>query len=83
MFYAFQHKATKQLVCYQNKEFYFDDFLSTNIIHFKELLEAVTWLKINVSNPLFNYIDIKDLELVSISISVLASNLSLFLKDVK
>lgn len=63
-------------------EFYFDDFLSANIIYFKGLTEAVTWLKINLSNSLFNHIDIKDLELVSISISVLTSNLSLFLKDV-
>lgn len=82
MFYAFQHKSTKQFVCHQNKEFYFDDFLSANIIYFKGLTEAVTWLKINLSNSLFNHIDIKDLELVSISISVLTSNLSLFLKDV-
>ena len=83
MLYAFQHKVSKQLVCYQNKEFYFDDLLSLNVIHFKELVQAVNWLKINSTNPLFNHISIDDLELVSVSTSILASNLSMFLKDKK
>ena len=83
MLYAFQHKVSKQLVCYQNKEFYFDDLLSSNVIHFKELVQAVNWLKINSTNPLFNHISTNDLELVSVSISILSSNLSMFLKDKK
>ena len=83
MLYAFQHKVSKQLVCYQNKEFYFDDLLSSNVIHFKELVQAVNWLKINSSNSLFKHISVDDLELVSVSTSILASNLSMFLKDKK
>lgn len=83
MLYAFQHKVSKQLVCYQNKEFYFDDLLCSNVIHFKELSEAINWLKINSSNSLFKHIRIDDLELVSVSTSILASNLSMFLKDKK
>ena len=83
MLYAFQHKVSKQLVSYQNKEFYFDDLLSSNVIHFKELVQAVNWLKINSTNPLFNHISIDDLELVSVSTSILASNLPMFLKDKK
>ena len=83
MLYAFQHKVSKQLVCYQNKEFYFDDLLSSNVIHFKELVQAVNWLKINSSNSLFKQISLDDLELVSVSTSILSSNLSMFLKDKK
>ena len=83
MLYAFQHKVSKQLVSYQNKEFYFDDLLSSNVIHFKELVQAVNWLKINSTNPLFNHISTNDLELVSVSTSILASNLPMFLKDKK
>ena len=49
----------------------------------KELLEAINWLKINSSNFLFKHSSIDDLELVSVSTSILASNLSMFLKDKK
>ena len=55
MLYAFQHKVSKQLVCYQNKEFYFDDLLSSNVIHFKELLELYNLPKSKENQIIINY----------------------------